>query len=267
VFQKPPVAATQSYVNGLTEFQTSASLGDHAGYSVDPALVPALDRTAGFTLTLRIQLVAEQHTSQDRAGFSVLILGADKRGIELGFWPDRVWAQNDSPLFTHAEETLVNTTAMTTYELVILGDTYTLRGGGATLSGPVRSYQASVFTVYRTSNFIFLGDNTTSGGSLTRIAYVALEHAGLQATDTPTATSTPPPTGTPTAPSVSPSPTSTVTASPTTGTLTAPSVSPSPTPTAPPTSMPAEGSLPTATSTATRRDASHAVMLPLIARP
>ncbi len=207
-FRGPPAAAAQSYLDGLTELQTSAELGDHAGYTAEAALVPDLDQAAGYTLTLRVQIVAEQHSYRHRAGFSLTVLGADRRGVELGFWEDRVWAQSASPPFTHAEEALVDTTAMTTYELAVRGDSYTLRGGGATLTGPLRSYQAPGLPVYSTPNFIFLGDNTTGGGALARIAYVAVAAAAPPEPAAATPTSTPAPSAAPAA-TASPAPTRT----------------------------------------------------------
>lgn len=171
-FLGPPVAASQAFVGGLTALDTGGHLGDHAGYFADPAHVPDLDRSAGFTLTLRLQLAAEQHSGQSRAGLSLTVLANDLRGVEIGFWPDRVWAQSDSPLFSRAEEAPLDTTRLITYELAVSGERYTLSGGGATLSGPLRDYRAAPVGVYRTPDLIFLGDNTASAGALARIVYV-----------------------------------------------------------------------------------------------
>ena len=67
-------------------------------------LFPTLDRTTGFSLSLDLLINSETHTSNDRAGFSIIALASDHHGIELGFWNNQIWAQNDSPPFTSAKE-------------------------------------------------------------------------------------------------------------------------------------------------------------------
>ncbi|NJN17762.1 MAG: hypothetical protein HC822_16570, partial [Oscillochloris sp.] len=191
LFYQPPVAAEQRFINGLTELETDAFNGDHAGYTAGAPQVPVLDRSRGFTLTFQLQVLNEQHTSNHRAGLSVIILANDRRGIELGFWEDRVWAQHDDPLFTKAEEAQIDTGQLNTYELSISGDTYTLRSGNVILRGAVRNYQASIVPVYRSANIVFLGDNTTSAGAMIRLGAVRIEAA-------PPASATPAPTVPPT---------------------------------------------------------------------
>jgi hypothetical protein len=197
LFQQPPVAASQTFTNGLTELTTKTtnplSIGDYAGYTASPSAVPELDRTLGFTLTFGVQIVEEQHNSDNRAGFSVTILDKDRKGIEIGFWEDRVWAQDDDPLFTRAEETLLDTTPLITYTLEVIGETYTLKGGGATLTGAVRDYSASVVPVYSVPNLIFLGDNSSSAGAIVRIASVAVEQAESAVEPSPGPTTDPEP--------------------------------------------------------------------------
>ena len=130
---------------------------------------PILARAGGIQLDFQLRVVAESHSSMNRAGFSVILLDHDKRGIELGFWKDHVWAQSDVPLFTHAEDKTFDTTVgIAAYSLVMVGDTYTLSADGAPLlSGPVRDYTAfsGNFDVYETPDFLFFGDDTTSGSA------------------------------------------------------------------------------------------------------
>ncbi len=130
---------------------------------------PALARADRIQLDFELRVVAESHSSTNRAGFSVILLDHDKRGIELGFWTDHVWAQSDVPLFIHAEDkAFATTTAMAAYSLIIAGNTYTLSADGAPLlSGPVRDYTAfsGNFDVYETPDFLFFGDDTTSGSA------------------------------------------------------------------------------------------------------
>lgn len=188
-------AARQTFESGATTLDTMALTGDIAGYFADaqgffasPVKPPALKRSDGFTVTFTIQIEAESHAGSDRnkdniddrAGFSVIVLGDDTRGIELGFWEDQVWAQHGGvgeTLFTHAEGAAFDTTArLITYHLVIAGESYTLYAGeAAILAGPLRDYTAfnEFPDPYQTPNFIFLGDDTRSARARTRISYVA----------------------------------------------------------------------------------------------
>ena len=118
-----------------------------------------------------MQLLAESHISDDRAGFSVIALANDARGIELGFWEDRGFAQTDTPQFTHGEEGFFDTTdAETSYLLTIQDDGYVLAADAQEiLSGPLRDYSHSVRPLgpipYNLENYLFLGDNTMSAGA------------------------------------------------------------------------------------------------------
>src|SRR3954451_11192585 len=95
---------TQTQQVGFTNLDTTSTPANYAGYSnynfgvqfvpsfdifpttpVNP-LFPVLDRTAGFSVHLTMQLVSESHPGNaSRAGFSLIVLGSDKKGIELGF--------------------------------------------------------------------------------------------------------------------------------------------------------------------------------------
>jgi len=185
-----PGTATQTAAGGVTTLDTTALAGEAAGYSAKAAAVPTLDRAAGYALTVTAQLQTESHAGSDkdgdglddRAGFSVIVLSSDLRGLELGFWTNRVWAQADGAavpptgrLFTQAEGAVFDTTRLVTYTLFVRGDTYTLAGDGqALLTGDLRDYTA--FTgfpdPYETPNLIFLGDDTTSASAAVRLARV-----------------------------------------------------------------------------------------------
>ena len=67
---------------------TSSAAGIQAGWA-ELAPVP-LNRTNGFTVLFTLQLESESHTTDNRAGLSVIVLGEDRRGIELGFWTGTV---------------------------------------------------------------------------------------------------------------------------------------------------------------------------------
>jgi hypothetical protein len=170
-----------------------ASQRDSAGYFASPQVLPALDRLQGYALHFAVQVVDEYHADSDkdgdglgdRAGFSVIALGGDTRGVELDFWPGEVWAQEDGAaeppagtLFTRAEHASFDTSSrLVAYALAIHGNTYALAAGGTSiLSGRLRDYTAFEGPVnpYRTPNFIFLGDDTSSARARIRLGYVAI---------------------------------------------------------------------------------------------
>jgi hypothetical protein len=108
---------------------------------------------------------------------SLLLLGSDNFGVELGFWSDRIFAQSTS--FNHAEEVLYdNTQAISNYTLSVLGNTYSLYAPGLAvpLTGPLRQYPSAGFPVdpYGLSNFLYFGDNTRSAEAqvnFTQVSY------------------------------------------------------------------------------------------------
>lgn len=163
-------SATQNSVAGGVELQTNLAVS--AGYSnylptfsLKNAAFPSLSRTDGFALDFRLQVQSENHISNDRAGFSVILLDQDHTGIELGFWENEIWAQSDSPLFQHAESAAISTTAAHDYRLEILGSGYSLfQSGTQVLSGSLRNYEAFSGPVdpYELAQFLYLGDNTSS---------------------------------------------------------------------------------------------------------
>lgn len=183
--------ATQMFANGATTLTTSPQKGSQAGYTAR-AQLPMLDRTVGYLVRFSVQIVSEDHagsdkngdTLADRAGFSVIVLSSDQVGIELGFWPDQIWAQEDgaaqpppntNTLFTHAEGgTFDTTSALIAYELHIQGDSYTLSSADAAIvRGRLRHYSA-FGAPYTNPNFLFLGDNTMSASATIRLSAVAV---------------------------------------------------------------------------------------------
>jgi hypothetical protein len=200
----PPGTASPIYENDLTLLDTGASGNEtYAGWvsnSASTAGFPLLDPTAGFQVNFSVQVENESHSNNNRAGFSMIVLGNDTRGIELAFWGNEIWAQNDDltgGLFTQGEAATFDTTAgLINYQLNIINDTYTLNANGLSiLTGPVRDYSAfeRFPDPYQTPNFLFIGDNTTSAQSLIRLGYVSVTGTG-----TSSPTKTPSPTNTPT---------------------------------------------------------------------
>lgn len=161
---------------GTTWLDTLALRNEQAGLA---RLAPeALDRDQGFAVEFVVRVEAEEHVSPDRAGFSVIVLDREARGIELGFWEDRVFAQADQPLFTHAEEALLDwSEGPLTLSLVFGSAGYRLFAEGEEqLSGPIRDYSAftGFFDVYETPNFLFFGDDTTSAAARVELQRIAL---------------------------------------------------------------------------------------------
>ncbi len=163
---------------------------------------PILDSIAGYTLSFTVKLNNSQTNNPYRAGFSALVVGNDRKGIEIGFrnptTPNGVadiFSQNDlnrtSPLTNPNSigERNVNLGGIlsnfTTYNLNVSGDNYTLTTGANTiLSGLLRDYKNASTPgsdVYRTPNLIFLGDNTNFASASVGIQNMTLvTNAGIQ---------------------------------------------------------------------------------------
>src|SRR5262249_11789518 len=118
----------------------------------------------------------------ERAAFSVILLGSDSRGVEIGFQSDTIFSQ--SPVFQVAESVTGTgitslVTALTPYDLRIQGTTYTLSTAGSALrTGTVKDYSAQTgfgSDVYRSTNFVFTGDDTTSARGVFNLTYLSIE--------------------------------------------------------------------------------------------
>ncbi|RME93039.1 MAG: hypothetical protein D6766_08940 [Verrucomicrobia bacterium] len=162
--------------DGAFELDTTATAAIQAGMF---RLAPApLDRGAGFAVELEFALLAESHSRTERAGFSLIVLDQEARGIELAFQPDAVFAQTAEPLFTRGEEAAwPGGTERRRVTLTMRGERYRLHVDGVPiLEGPVRAYWAfaGLFDVYETPNFLFLGDDTTSASARVRLWTVRL---------------------------------------------------------------------------------------------
>lgn len=207
----PPGNIIQTYENGSTTLDTTKSGNDtYAGWTSTAANTPGfptLDRATGFELGFTMQVESESHTNNNRSGFSIIILSADAKGIELAFWENEIWAQNDDAtggLFMHGERASFPTTiGATNYQLLIIGDTYTLTANGTPiLNGPLRDYSKfeGFPDPYQSPNFLFLGDDTTSAQARIQLSYVS-----VTGTEPATPATTPSPLITP-LPSNSPTP-------------------------------------------------------------
>ncbi|NOQ14460.1 MAG: hypothetical protein GQ583_08310 [Methyloprofundus sp.] len=183
------VAATSNAVAGGVQLQTDTSVSVSAGFSnytlfplgLKNSLFPTLNSTTGFTLSFTMQLHAETHISNDRAGFSVILLDENNRGVELGFWQDLIWSQSDSPLFQAKDEQFAfdTTASMVDYDLTLLQDKYYLtQGGTILLTGGLKDYSA--FTIpYSLPNYLFLGDDTSSASADVTLGGILLSDNAL----------------------------------------------------------------------------------------
>lgn len=159
-----PGLASEAFADGAARLDTTLSGSILAGWS--RTAPTALDRAAGFSVRVELLLEGESHVSTNRAGLSLIVLGADRKGIELGFWTDRIWAQSDAPMFTQGEGVeLALAGGWRDVRVSFRGDRYRMEVDGVEkLSGPVRDYTPFVGPIdpYETPNFLFIGDNTTS---------------------------------------------------------------------------------------------------------
>ncbi len=182
--------ATQIFTSPVTLLDTTPQMSDYAGYFANlfanPPLYPPLDRATGYQVLFTIQVMSETHTSPDRAGFSLLVESSDRRGIELAFWTNEIWAQEggSSRPFTHAEGVTFTTTAdLIAYRLSVMGNSYTLAANGSTvLTGPLRDYTVAPppslpLNPYTTANLIFLGDDTSAAQAKIKLRYAAVINA------------------------------------------------------------------------------------------
>jgi hypothetical protein len=214
----PPGAASLTYSDGATVMDTSPSgmetfAGWVSGQAITPEF-PVLNRTVGVQVNFTLQVESESHTNNNRAGLSVIILDQEAKGIELAFWENEIWAQNDDRmgnLFTHGEGIAFATTGLTEYQVSIVGDTYTLTGNSEQiLTGPVRDYSAfdGFPDPYETPSFLFWGDDTTTADARAKLRFASVTGTepvlpAAMMTDTstssplPAASFTPPPSVTP----------------------------------------------------------------------
>jgi hypothetical protein len=144
---------------------------------------PQLKRDAGILLTFNVAVLAE-HSTFNRAGFNVLLLANDNKGIELSFRTEpggRIFAQ--SATFDAAETVAFDVSQATTYELHIKGDNYTLNTGGKIiLTGPVRAYQFDPkrsnpplpLNPYQLPNFLFFGDASDKASAHFKLGSISI---------------------------------------------------------------------------------------------
>ena len=190
----------------FTTFDSTASIKLRAGYLSHGGITgnqfhtaaPVLCADQGFQLHWEMAILEEHHETHDTAGFSVLVLDKRGRGINLGFWKDRIWAYEGGEfptLFAQSEHAgLMNSDKFSHYSIMIAGDHYTLYLESIeVLKGPVRDYHAwpgiaiplaAIYDPYEVPNMIFFGDDTQMAKSIVQLGRIAIETA-LQSISTP----------------------------------------------------------------------------------
>jgi len=87
---------------------------------------PILDWAARFQVNFTVQVDDESHSNDNRAGFSIILLSDDARGIELAFWENEIWAQNDDTtggLFKRGEGTIFpSATGLINYQVIVFNN-------------------------------------------------------------------------------------------------------------------------------------------------
>jgi hypothetical protein len=160
--------------------------GGWSNYSYNPItssssivnlMFPALNPTSGFSVSWDLAVTSESNTSTNRAGFDVIVLGSDKKGVELGYWGSDVWAQEyvsgtgfernplqDSNI--QNDDVFDTGPSLIDYVLTIQGGNYTLTANGSTiLTGATQDYTGSAMLPYTLPNFVFIGDDTSEAAA------------------------------------------------------------------------------------------------------
>jgi hypothetical protein len=173
-------AARESFADGAALLDTTPVVSDKAGWfsNLPPfprhSAQPELNAERGFLVSFEMRLGTEQHNTDHRAGFSVIVIAADLSAIELGFWTNQVWAQS-GPDFRHAETAELDTaTVSKRYDLEIRRGSYRLSLDGAqVLIGELRRYD-SFGLPYQIPEFLFFGDDTTSAAGRAEVRRITV---------------------------------------------------------------------------------------------
>lgn len=170
-------AGNQGVGGGLLSIDTTADNAIQVGNS---RFDTALDTLAGYTLDVRLRVVSESHADADRAGFSIINIGADQTSaLEIAFWDDELWFYDES--FTRRDP--IGYTAGVFHDFSFrfangLLDVF-IDGASAASGLPTYDYCKSgcslfVGAVYNTPNHVFFGDDTSSAGAHVEIASLAV---------------------------------------------------------------------------------------------
>ena len=173
--------ATQGVVLGTSPVYRLDTSGIGVGYWGNAIVSPLpLDTAAGFDLSFALRIDSETHSGDNRAGYSVVVVGADPRqAIELSFWAGHVWVPDydasDPDRFVHGADVAFDTTAaLRSYRLSVRDQQYRLSSGSMLLlSGALHDYTAAGLP-YTQPNFVFFGDDSSRGASVSALGNVDL---------------------------------------------------------------------------------------------
>lgn len=137
-----------------------------------------LDGQLGYSVSFGLRVANESHSHPDRGGFSMLFVGSDAtRSIEIAFTADDVFAYEISGgAFVHGTGAALQTGAvLRAFTLQVANGQYTLSTEGNVLfGGSLQDYTAVGPAVYSLENFVFFGDNTSSGSSQIEMTHILL---------------------------------------------------------------------------------------------
>lgn len=175
-------SGSQQVVAGLLQVDTTVS--GVSAFGSGRSTSQPLDTVGGFRLQFGLQVLAEEHGSTNRAGFSLLLQGADQtQAVELGFWQDSVWALayqtggTDNGFVRSETASFDTTAALRQYALTVQQGRFSLQADGVDLlSGALRDYPMLGLSTmpYGFSSYLFLGDNSSRGESVVRLGAVNL---------------------------------------------------------------------------------------------
>lgn len=136
-----------------------------------------LDGSTGWRADWRLRIADETHTSNDRAGFSMLFVGSPATGsIEIAFREDRVFAYAyQGGAFVQGVGAAVDTTdRLHDYRLDVANQQFVFsRDGSKLFEGSLQNYSPQGLP-YVVPGFLFFGDNTSSGSAVAELARLDL---------------------------------------------------------------------------------------------
>jgi len=111
----PRSGGIQTVGGGATTYDTTVGNVTRGGYTVRGpipcSLLPSITRPA-TRCRFDVQVVSEDHTSSgtadkngdgvaDRAGVSLIVIGSDQKGVELGYGPTRYGRSRHTAFYSH----------------------------------------------------------------------------------------------------------------------------------------------------------------------
>lgn len=168
-------AGTSTVGGGLLTLDSTGASVDTWGHSRFSPI--SLNTVSGYRVDFGLRVLNETHANNDRAGFSMLFVGADAtRSIELAFWQDQVFAyEYVASAFVHGVGAAIDTTAgVRNYSLTVDTQQFTLSADGNVLfAGNLQNYTPQGVP-YVLPGFMFFGDNTSSGSAQVELSSIIL---------------------------------------------------------------------------------------------